>query len=134
MLITETIYGVTAAALFALGVRGALLHRSLLGRLLSINVCGAGVFRGDTATTLAAAGVKDIAPLDSAVAIADPLVRFVAAIRRAEVALPCAESVRQASRMERTGELVRLLDSAALRPPEVRGPKLFRRVNVQAKL
>ncbi len=46
MLVTEVIYGVTAAALFALGVRGALLHRSLLGRLLSINVCGAGVFLG----------------------------------------------------------------------------------------
>lgn len=46
MLITEIIYGITAAALFALGVRGALLHRSLLGRLLSINVCSSGVFLG----------------------------------------------------------------------------------------
>jgi multicomponent Na+:H+ antiporter subunit C len=44
MLYTETIYGLTGAALFALGVRGALVHRHLLGRVLAINVCGAGVF------------------------------------------------------------------------------------------
>lgn len=40
----ELIYGLTGVGLFALGVRGALLHRSLLGKILSINVCGAGVF------------------------------------------------------------------------------------------
>lgn len=44
MPVTEIIYGLAGAGLFALGVRGALLHRSLLGRVLSINVCGAGVF------------------------------------------------------------------------------------------
>ncbi|MGD2074994.1 MAG: NADH-quinone oxidoreductase subunit K [Gammaproteobacteria bacterium] len=41
---TETLYGLSGAALFALGLRGALLHRHLLGRVLAINVCGAGVF------------------------------------------------------------------------------------------
>lgn len=44
MLTTQIIYGLTGAALFALGVRGVLIHASLLGRVLSINVCGAGVF------------------------------------------------------------------------------------------
>lgn len=44
MSVTAIIYGLAGVALFALGVRGALLHRSLLGRVLSINVCGAGVF------------------------------------------------------------------------------------------
>ncbi len=44
MTVTAIIYGLAGVGLFALGVRGALLHRSLLGRVLSINVCGAGVF------------------------------------------------------------------------------------------
>jgi multicomponent Na+:H+ antiporter subunit C len=38
------IYGFAGSALFALGLRGALLHPALLGRVLAINVCGAGVF------------------------------------------------------------------------------------------
>ncbi|MGB5452847.1 MAG: NADH-quinone oxidoreductase subunit K [Sedimenticolaceae bacterium] len=41
---TETLYALVGVGLFALGLRGALLRRSLLGRVLSINVCGAGVF------------------------------------------------------------------------------------------
>lgn len=44
MLTTQIIYGLAGVALFALGVRGVLMHLSLLGRVLSINVCGAGVF------------------------------------------------------------------------------------------
>ncbi len=44
MSVTEIIYGLTGVGLFAIGARGALLHLSLLGRVLSINVCGAGVF------------------------------------------------------------------------------------------
>ncbi len=44
MPITEPIHGLTGVGLFVLGVRGALLHRSMLGKVLSINVCGAGVF------------------------------------------------------------------------------------------
>ena len=44
MLSTELIYGLTAVGLFALGLRGALLQPTLLGRVLAINVCGAGVF------------------------------------------------------------------------------------------
>lgn len=70
---------------------------------------------GDTATTLAAAGVKDIAPLDSAPAIADQLERFVEAVKRSSIALPSPESVRQASRRERTAKLAQLLDSVASR-------------------
>ena len=44
MLETDLIYSFAGVALFALGLRAALLHRSLLGRVLAINVCGAGVF------------------------------------------------------------------------------------------
>lgn len=40
----ELIYALTGIGLFTLGLRGTLLHRSLLGRILSINICGAGVF------------------------------------------------------------------------------------------
>ncbi|MBK7674436.1 MAG: glycosyltransferase [Candidatus Accumulibacter sp.] len=66
---------------------------------------------GDTATTLAAAGVKDIVPLDSATAIADQLMRFVDASRRSAIALPYVDSVKKASRLARTAELVSLLNS-----------------------
>ena len=44
MPLTEIIYGLTGVGLFAIGLRGALLQPALLGRVLSINVCGAGVF------------------------------------------------------------------------------------------
>ncbi len=44
MPLTEILYGLTGVGLFALGLRGTLLHRALLGRVLAINVCGAGVF------------------------------------------------------------------------------------------
>jgi multicomponent Na+:H+ antiporter subunit C len=44
MAFTETLYALTGVGLFVLGLRGALLRRSLLGRILAINICGAGVF------------------------------------------------------------------------------------------
>jgi len=44
MLTSTLIFAFTGVALFALGLRGALLHPALLGRVLAINVCGAGVF------------------------------------------------------------------------------------------
>ncbi len=44
MLETDLIYSFAGVSLFALGLRAALLHRSLLGRVLAINICGAGVF------------------------------------------------------------------------------------------
>jgi len=44
MLPPEMLYSLTGVVLFAVGVRAALLHRSLLGRVLAINVCGAGIF------------------------------------------------------------------------------------------
>ena len=44
MPLTEIIYVLTGVCLFALGLRGAVLRRDLLGRVLAINVCGAGVF------------------------------------------------------------------------------------------
>lgn len=44
MLPTEILYGLTGVGLFAIGLRGTLLHAAVLARILSINVCGAGVF------------------------------------------------------------------------------------------
>jgi len=44
MLHAETLYALVGIGLFVLGLRGALLRRSLLGRVLAINVCGAGAF------------------------------------------------------------------------------------------
>jgi multicomponent Na+:H+ antiporter subunit C len=44
MLAQELIYGLAGAGMFAIGLRGALLHSSMLARILAINVCGAGVF------------------------------------------------------------------------------------------
>jgi multicomponent Na+:H+ antiporter subunit C len=44
MFFTLITYALTGIGLFTLGLRGALLRRSLLGRIIAINVCGAGVF------------------------------------------------------------------------------------------
>lgn len=44
MLTTEIVYAIAGVLLLAGGLRGALLQRALLGRVLAINVCGAGVF------------------------------------------------------------------------------------------
>ena len=44
MLSTTLIFSLTGIGLFALGLRGALLQTALLGRVLAINVCGAGLF------------------------------------------------------------------------------------------
>lgn len=66
---------------------------------------------GDTATTLRSAGVNDIAPLDSAAKIAELLVDFVTHAQRGDRHLPNPEAVRRASRLERTQELVKLLDT-----------------------
>jgi multicomponent Na+:H+ antiporter subunit C len=44
MLAEHLIYGLSGVGLFAIGLRAALLHGSLLAKILAINVCGAGVF------------------------------------------------------------------------------------------
>ena len=44
MLTTQILYALTGCVLMVLGVRGALLHASLLLRIVAINVMGAGVF------------------------------------------------------------------------------------------
>ncbi len=41
---TEIIFVLTGIGLFSMGLYGALLRRSLLGRIVAINVCGAGIF------------------------------------------------------------------------------------------
>lgn len=44
MLSTEIIFALTGVGLFSMGLYGALLRKSLLGRIVAINVCGAGIF------------------------------------------------------------------------------------------
>ena len=44
MLTAQWLYGLTGCLIVALGLRGALLHASLLQRIVAINVMGAGVF------------------------------------------------------------------------------------------
>jgi multicomponent Na+:H+ antiporter subunit C len=44
MLTAQVMYGLSGCLLVALGLRTALLHASLLRRVLAINVMGAGVF------------------------------------------------------------------------------------------
>jgi multicomponent Na+:H+ antiporter subunit C len=44
MLTAHVMYGLSGCLLVALGLRTALLHASLLRRVLAINVMGAGVF------------------------------------------------------------------------------------------
>jgi glycosyltransferase involved in cell wall biosynthesis len=65
---------------------------------------------GDTAGVLRAAGLTDIARLDSAEEIRAALARFVERIGAGTAALPLAEHVAGASRRARTRELAALLD------------------------
>ncbi len=44
MLAQTIIYALAAAGLFVIGLRGTLLHSTSVARILSINVCGVGVF------------------------------------------------------------------------------------------
>jgi multicomponent Na+:H+ antiporter subunit C len=44
MLTAQLLYGLAGCVIMALGLRGALLHASLLQRIVAINVMGAGVF------------------------------------------------------------------------------------------
>lgn len=44
MLTAQWLYGLTGCLLLALGLRTALLHTSLLHRVVAINVLGSGVF------------------------------------------------------------------------------------------
>jgi multicomponent Na+:H+ antiporter subunit C len=44
MLTAQWLYGLTGCLIVALGLRAALLHASLLHRLMAVNVMGAGVF------------------------------------------------------------------------------------------
>jgi len=44
MLTTQLLYALAGCVIVALGLRGALLHPSLLQRVMAINVMGAGVF------------------------------------------------------------------------------------------
>jgi multicomponent Na+:H+ antiporter subunit C len=87
---TEIIYGLTGVGLFALGLRGALLHLSLLGRVLAVNVCGAGVFL--VLLTLAYRG-PELAP--DAVPHALVLTGIVVAVSATALALALGRRLRE---------------------------------------
>lgn len=44
MILQELIYAIGGLAVFVIGLRGTLLHSHWLLRILSLNICGAGVF------------------------------------------------------------------------------------------
>jgi dTDP-4-amino-4,6-dideoxygalactose transaminase/glycosyltransferase involved in cell wall biosynthesis len=69
---------------------------------------------GDTANMLRQAGVRNIAPLDSAEEIAREMRRFLGELQRGEPALPTAAYVTGSSRLQRTRELADLLDRLPL--------------------
>ena len=69
---------------------------------------------GDTAGALRRAGVAYIAPLDDAEAIAAALADFIAQIQTGSLLPPTAEAVSASSRRQRSAELARLLDAAAI--------------------
>ncbi len=68
---------------------------------------------GDPATTLLAAGVEDIVPLDAAEKIADLLVMCINDLQRGKLHLPDVNAVRRASRRERSQELAGLLEGVS---------------------
>ena len=68
--------------------------------------------RGDTGEVMRRAGIRHIAALEDADAIAQRLMDFVREVRADDLPLPDPAFVRQASRRERTGELAHLLDEA----------------------
>lgn len=57
MLTTQLLYGLTGCLIVGLGLRTALLHTSLLHRVMAINVLGAGVFMILIATAYRGPGV-----------------------------------------------------------------------------
>lgn len=70
---------------------------------------------GDTALVLHRSGVRSIAPLDSAPAIAVLIKRFLADARQGQASLATADAVRAASRRSRAIEFAGLLDCVSLR-------------------
>ncbi|MGC1818829.1 MAG: glycosyltransferase, partial [Casimicrobiaceae bacterium] len=68
---------------------------------------------GDTAGLMRRAGVADVAPLDSADAIAASLPSFVTRIRAATAVAPSREFASRCTRKERTRALAELLDGAS---------------------
>lgn len=66
--------------------------------------------RGDTASLVRRAGLRDIAPLDSAEDVARTLASFMQELRAGTAVLPNREFVSNASRTRRTAELAKVLD------------------------
>lgn len=87
------LYGLSGATLFALGLRGALLRISTLGRIIGINVAGAGVFM--MLVALAWRG-PDLAP--DAVPHALVLTGIVVAVSATALGLALAGRLRETDR------------------------------------
>ena len=68
---------------------------------------------GDTARTLADAGIDTIAPLDSEARIAEQLIRFLALVRDGRAPVADAPRIAAASRRSRTVELARQLEAVS---------------------
>ena len=98
MLTSTLVFAFTGIALFALGLRGALLHPALLGRVLAINVCGAGVFL--VLVSLAYRGpLAEPDPLPHALV----LTGIVVAVSATALALALGHHLQQASETRRGG-------------------------------
>ncbi len=68
---------------------------------------------GDTARTLADAGIDTIAPLDSQALIAEQLIRFVELVRDGRAPVADTSCIAAASRRSRTAELARQLEAVS---------------------
>ena len=68
---------------------------------------------GDTAAALRAAGLTDIAPLESAPAIAPALNEFIGSLRAGKARQPQRDAVDRASREQRSAQFVNLLNDIA---------------------
>jgi len=91
MLATDLIYSIAGVALFALGLRAALLHRTLLGRILAINICGAGIF-----LVFVALGYRGPDLVPDAVPHALVLTGIVVAVSATALALALGRRLREA--------------------------------------
>lgn len=93
MIFAEILYSLVGVGLFALGLRGTLLRRSLLGRIVSINICGAGVF-----LVLVAIAYRGPGMVPDALPHALVLTGIVVAVSATALALALGRRLREADR------------------------------------
>ncbi len=93
MLFAQMVYGLAGIGLFALGLCGTMLHSALLGRVMALNVCGAGVFLVFVALAYRGTGV-----VPDAVPHALVLTGIVVAVSATALALALGRRLREARR------------------------------------